>query len=119
MKQDTIKNIIKEHATKNNMFLRILKELRMYKIYFRLLDKYGHTEKCSSTGEHIEMATLIMNGFCWENDKTRFRYSWVELYELLSTYSVEIETIKKIGINELKKNNRWNKIKSMSINKPQ
>lgn len=119
MKQDTIKNIIKEHATKNNMFLRILKELRMYKLYFRLLDKYGYTEKCCSVDENIEMATLIMNGFCWGNDKTSFRYSWVELYELLSTYCVEIETRKKIEINELKKNSRWNKIKSMSINKPQ
>ena len=114
MKQDTIKNIIKEHATKNNMFLRILKELRMYKIYFRLLDKYGYTEKCCSVDEHIEMATLIMNGFCWGNDKTCFRYAWVELYELLSTYGVE-----KIDINELKKNSRWNKIKLTSINKPQ
>jgi len=113
MKQGTIKSVIKEHAIKSKMFLRILKELRMYKIYFRLLDKYGHTEKCCSVDENIQMATFIMNGFCWKYDKTLFRYSWVELYELLSEYGVEIETMKKIGINELKKNSRWNKIKSM------
>lgn len=105
------KNIIRENASKNKKFMRILKELRMYKRYFQCVNEYGHKD-IHFNATPTSLSSLVMNAFCWIHDKSQFSRLWVYLHQLLAEQEFTLRQNQKIPIKQLRESDRWIKIEN-------
>ena len=102
------KDIICKTARNDKTFVRILKELRLYKRYFYLLTKHGNTNTITP---HclVKMYQYIFNGFDWTTDKKKPEI-WAMLYRLIKEQENEINSKKQLSVNKLKQTELWKNI---------
>jgi len=105
------KDAIYKRAIKDKTFVRILKELRLYKRYFQLLTKHGNTGKAPH--RFVKMYQYIFNGFPWTTDKEKPEI-WARLYQLIIEQETEINAKKQLSVNKLKQTEQWKNINKLN-----
>ena len=101
------KDVIYKQARNDKTFVRILKELRLYKRYFYLLTKHGNTTR--TPPRFIKMYQYIFSGFRWTTDKEKPEI-WAKLYQLIMEQETEINAKKQLSVNKLKQTELWKNI---------
>lgn len=105
------KDIIYKTARNDKTFVRILKELRLYKRYFQLLTKHGNATRTPC--HFVKMYQYIFNGFSWTIDKEKPEI-WARLYQLIIEQETEINAKKQLSVNKLKQTEQWKNINKLN-----
>lgn len=105
------KEIISQRARKDKKFIRLLKELKLYKRFFHMLEKHGNEIAIplgyNNNKTFKRMCNYLFYGFTWANDEKITSPIWANLYDILEDNETIICKSKTLPLNKLKNNKEW------------